>query len=229
MITSKQTSLFFLVILCMAILSLSYGDGRSNTTFCPEIEKQALLSLKQSLKPPSNPLLSSWNTNALNCCNWKGVVCSNPTGHVHRLHLPSQSLQGKLNLSTLLNLKHLTYLDLSRNKFEGTIPSLIGSFQNLEYLNLSHAGFHGGIPQTMGNLSNLHTLVLEGSGLNVDGLEWLSGLVRLEILNMNFVDLKKGINWLQIINALPRLLELRLRGCRLSSPSSNQCDFSSLA
>lgn len=217
MIASKHNALLLLVILCIANSFRLIG---SNSSFCPHIEKQALLSFKKSLNDPSN-LLSSWNID-VDCCKWEGVVCSNSTGHghVHQLHLRShdheaQSLHGKVNLSSLLHLKHLTYLDLSQNMFEGTIPSLIGSFTNLEYLNLSHAGFHGRVPHNMGNLSNLHTLILEDFGLNVDSLEWLSRLVELRQLNMNFVDLNKAIDWLQVINTLPSLVELHLSSCRL--------------
>ncbi|XP_042016428.1 receptor-like protein EIX1 [Salvia splendens] len=183
--------------------------------------------MKESLKI-TNHTLSLWNTTNSNCCVWNGVVCSDLTGHVHRLHLHSQSLHAKLNLSTLLDLKHLTYLDLSQNSFQGSIPSSIASLKNLEYLNLSNARFHGKIPPTIGNLSNLRTLVLEGSGQKVQGLEWLSGLVRLKHLNMNFVDIGRDNKWLEIINALPRLVELHLRGCKLLSPRIDHVNVTSL-
>ncbi|KAL8459334.1 hypothetical protein ACS0TY_036721 [Phlomoides rotata] len=115
---------------------LSYSVGNTTTLFlCPEIEKESLLSFKQSLKDPKN-LLSSWDGEVINCCKWKGVICNN--GHVHQLHLPGMSLDGKMN-SSLLNLKYLTYLDLSRSDLllGGTIPSFIGSFAKLEYLNMN--------------------------------------------------------------------------------------------
>ncbi|KAK6265593.1 hypothetical protein QUC31_016430 [Theobroma cacao] len=77
------------------------------------------------------------------CCDRAGVVCDNVTGHVLQLHLtnplsslvdfyPSDAeyeaferskLRGKINPS-LLDLKHLSYLDLSNNALEGIpIPS----------------------------------------------------------------------------------------------------------
>ncbi|KAL8459257.1 hypothetical protein ACS0TY_036655 [Phlomoides rotata] len=98
---------------------------------------------------------------------------------------------------SLLNLKYLKHLDLSRNTFSGeTIPSFIGSFPNLEYLNLSGSEFRGKIPRTIGNLLNLHTLDLKAfpyRGLEADSLEWLTGLSRLEYLNMDFVNLSAAI------------------------------------
>ncbi|XP_047947593.1 receptor-like protein EIX2 [Salvia hispanica] len=218
MITSKHRTFFFFLS-TIFFNSNSFTSTHGNTTFCHKIEKQALLTLKQSLNL-NNSTLSSWNTTNSNCCTWNGVVCSVPTSHVHRLHLSSHSLHGKINLSTLLGLKHLTYLDLSHNQFQGAIPPSIAMLKNLEYLNLSNAGFQGEIPRSIGNLSSLRTLVLEGSGQRVHGLGWLSGLVRLKHLNMNFIDLRSETNWLAIINALPRLAELHLSGCNLLSPLS---------
>ncbi|KAL7084558.1 hypothetical protein ACP275_14G230500 [Erythranthe tilingii] len=232
--------LFFLVILftisCFKLSCCATSgniNGGNISLVCPEIEREALLSFKASLEDPTN-MLSTWNISAdVNCCNWKGVVCSNITGgsHVHQLHLQNynprpprsfgkpQGLIGKINPS-LLNLKHLRYLNLSRNEFEETIPSFIGSITSLEYLDLSHAGFIGIIPHSIGNLSNLRTLRFEHHfyerSLGVDKLDWLSRLSQLEHLNMNYVNLSKASNWLQVINTLPSLVELRFGDCGLN-------------
>lgn len=214
-----------LVILCMIIsLKASYCTGQTNNGsshhLCPESEKEALLTFKQSLQDASN-ILSSWNASEVNCCNWERVVCDNLTGRVHQLHLqtdyPGQGLRGKISPS-LLSLEHLRYLNLSQNEFNETIPSFIGSFKRLEYLDLSDAGFRGRIPPSIGNLSNLHTLSLEDASLlDVDSLEWLTGLARLENLNMNSVNLSRAHNWLQVINTLPSLVQLHLSYCSLDS------------
>ncbi|KAH6835236.1 hypothetical protein C2S53_012400 [Perilla frutescens var. hirtella] len=215
-----------------------------NTIFCPEIEKQSLVNFKISLKDPGHTLLS-WDSE-VNCCKWRGVVCNNLTGHVHQLHLQSnpytfQGLSGKLNPS-LLNLKYLRYLDLSLNNFGETIPSFIGSFTYLEYLNLSLAGFHGKIPHTLGNLSHLYTLDLAGdpndglldlvkyrNQLDGDRLEWLSGLSKLEHLNMNCANLSRATNWPQVINTVPSLLQLHFQYCRLEYAASlNDVNITSL-
>ncbi|KAL8459283.1 hypothetical protein ACS0TY_036691 [Phlomoides rotata] len=209
----SHAALFSIFIFLIASsFKLSYCIGNHGLIFCPRIEKQSLQNFKLSLEDPES-ILSSWEGD-VNCCKWDGVVCNNLTGHVEELHL-QQGLRGKLNPS-LLDLKHLRYLDLSGNQFGATIPSFIGSFTNLEYLNFSDAGFHGRIPHDIGNLSNLHTLDL-GGNLNfvTDSLEWLSGLSQLEYLDMDFVNLKKATNWAQVINTLPSLVELHFQFCSL--------------
>jgi Leucine-rich repeat (LRR) protein len=140
---------------------------------------------------------------------------------------------GKINPS-LLDLKHLIYLDLSYNNFNGTqIPKFLGSMERLRYLNLSGAGFGGVIPHQLGNLSNLHYLNLGGYYYNlyVMNLQWLSGLPLLQHLDMSFVNLSQASDWLPDINKLPSLLELRMSGCYLSgsTPSTPSINFSSLA
>ncbi|CAA0841655.1 disease resistance family protein / LRR family protein [Striga hermonthica] len=183
---------------------------------CPEIEKQSLLTFKQSLNGSSN-LLPSWDSK-VDCCTWEDVVCRDVTGRVLRLDLKLYFLGGKINPS-LLNLKHLKYLDLSFNDFHENIPPFIGSLTSLEYLNLEDAGFYGKIPHNIGNLSNLHSLSLGTSRqqLDADSLEWLSGLPKLENLNMNGVNLRKATNWAQqVIYSLPSLVDLQMSSCSLN-------------
>lgn len=106
-----------------------------------------------------------------------GVGCDNSTSHVVKLDLrnPFQfsnysdeereifnksSFGGKISPS-LLNLKHLSYLDLSQNNFNGNNSTkFLGSLENLKYLNLSFSLFAGVIPPHLGNLSKLQYLDL---------------------------------------------------------------------
>ncbi|KAL9994416.1 putative leucine-rich repeat-containing, plant-type, leucine-rich repeat domain superfamily [Helianthus debilis subsp. tardiflorus] len=135
-------------------------------------------------------------------------------------------LRGDLNPS-LLHLKQLRHLDLSCNDFGGIqVPSFISSLGNLRYLNLSNSGFGGVIPPQLGNLSKVHILSL-GNNFDVEdvygtyestsmpNIQWLSSLRLLTHLDMNGVDLSKAINWFQVINTLPSLVELHLSNCEL--------------
>ncbi|WCJ38914.1 Receptor-like protein EIX2 [Euphorbia peplus] len=211
---------------------------------CTDIEKQALLQFKQSLQDPSSRL-SSWTADHDDCCQWEGVGCDLQTGKIIKLDLRnpynltypeyvmSQSevqvynfscLSGLIDAS-LLQLDQLEYLDLSVNNFHGVeIPRFIGSFKELKYLNLSHAYFAGMIPPNLGNLSNLEYLDLSPFSyteiyperLWLSDAKGLSGLSSLKYLNLRNANLSLVANtWVQALNGLPSLVELRLPHCDL--------------
>ena len=166
---------FILLLLCM-----------KPTTHlgCKEHERQALLKIKQDLIDDYG-LLSSWSFDQ-DCCTWSGVKCSNQTGHVIMLNLNvsyflSMSLRGKLNPS-LIELKYLSYLDVSNNDFnQSQILEFIVFLSNLRHLNLFNANFGRNIHFQLGNLSNLQYLDLSWNHFNKpESIEWLPQLSSLE-------------------------------------------------
>ncbi|KAK2639661.1 hypothetical protein Ddye_027456 [Dipteronia dyeriana] len=209
---------------------------------------------KQHLNHTSNRL-HSWITGDGDCCKWAGVVCDNITGHVLELHLGNpytevftsdgsesrnekeaeidafvrSRMGGKLNPS-LLDLKHLNYLDLSYNDFRGIrIPRFLASMESLTYLNLTRAGFSGMIPHQFGNLSNLRYLDLSKNSFSAENLFWLSSLPLLEHLDLSRVNLSKASDWLLEINTLPSLKVLKLASCELQHfPPLSIVNFSAL-
>ncbi|XP_059629358.1 receptor-like protein EIX2 [Cornus florida] len=266
LITSVVLTFDTIVVFCS-------GNNSSHHVVCVENERRALLKFKQDLSDPSNRLFS-WvaDQSGGDCCEWVGVVCNNLTGNVQELHLQNPFLDaifsyvgfdafasmlgGKLNPS-LQDLKHLTYLDLSGNNFNGIqIPSFIGSFGSLRYLNLSYARFGGVIPSQLGNLSGLHFLDLDGvfegviphqlgnlsnlhylrlggwydGNLYAHTLQWISGSSLLQHLHLESVNLSKAHDWLQQINMLPSLVELHLVYCGIHHfPPLHILNFTSLA
>ncbi|CAL5394873.1 unnamed protein product [Camellia sinensis] len=243
-----QTSVGILSLigfLTIAAIDFSVCNGNHDVVvMCRESEKQTLLQFKKDLEDPTNGL-SSWEVED-DCCKWEGVVCDNFTGHVLELNLRNSytdvvingfhqrydklSLYGKIN-PCLQKLNHLKYLDLSENYFTNIpFPPVIASMTQLQYINLSNAGFVGTIPHQLGNLSSLRSLSLRSS-MNVENLQWLAGLSRLEHLDLSYVNLVKVPNWLQVINNLPFLVELRLVGCQLDHfpPFLSAINFTSLA
>ncbi|KAJ9152724.1 hypothetical protein P3X46_026258 [Hevea brasiliensis] len=253
MSATSLTLAFPWFLFAATVFSLGLCHGSFNAG-CIESEREALLQLKLGLKDPSNRL-SSWDRD-VDCCEWPGVICDNLTNHVLELHLRSLSFEeyhasnatggyheywersafrGKISQS-LLNLKHLKYLDLSNNNFQGIhIPKFLGSMKSLRYLNFSRAGFGGMIPHQLGNLSNLQYLNLEGHGyyyyheIYVENLDWLSSLSSLEFLDLSSVNLSKALDWLDAMNKLPSLVELHLSYCSLSHKVPSNINFSSLA
>ncbi|THG08816.1 hypothetical protein TEA_024267 [Camellia sinensis var. sinensis] len=220
--------LFLIGFLTIAGIDFSFCNGNYDAVMCRKDEKRALLNFKKDLEDPTNGL-SSWKVRGDDCCTWQGVVCHNFTGHVIELKLGSSyadmfglslslSLSGKIN-PCLQKLKHLRYLDLSGNDFKGIpFPPVIASMTQLQYVDLSNAGFMGTIPHRLGNMSRLRSLNLKTDTygmMDVDNLQWLAGLSHLEHLDLSGVILAKAPNWLQVLNNLPFLVELRFRRCEL--------------
>ncbi|KAL6198717.1 hypothetical protein ACLB2K_028506 [Fragaria x ananassa] len=166
------------------------------------------------------------------------IAVNNLTGHVVRVDLRNEypyveedeesysqhlaynrsCLRGKINPS-LLSLKHLHYLDLSRNDFQGIqIPTFFGQLRSLRYLNVSYAAFGGDIPSSFANLSNLNHLDISRNFFETSSknLGWISHLSSLKYINLGNLYLgSRGESWFYAINMLPSLLELRLSSCRI--------------
>ncbi|XVF21388.1 hypothetical protein REPUB_Repub12eG0086300 [Reevesia pubescens] len=188
---------------------------------CIPAERQALLDFKKGLVNGRRFLLS-WTSGDEECCKWRGVGCDNKTGHVVMLNLHYYSympnhelLEGEIG-SSLLDLRHLIHLDLSNNLF-WSIPEFIGSLTELTYLNLSYNPFEGTIPSQLGNLSKLLSLDLNriyiDPIISTDDLDWLSRLSSLKSLRMSFTNFTKAKNWLQVIQSHPSLSILKLHKC----------------
>ncbi|WRX12785.1 Leucine-rich repeat - like 10, partial [Theobroma cacao] len=190
--------IFFGLCQCMRIANGFNPSAREAKIQCIEKERHALLMVKQSLIDDYGHL-SSWGNEdgKKDCCQWRGVQCSNRTRHVIKLDLSNpwtsnhnlleyNPLRGKINPS-LLELQHLRYLNLSGNKFK------------LRYLNLNSAGLSSTILDQLGNLSDL------------------------QHLNLSWSNLTDAKDWPQLLNMLPYLEDLKLSGChlpRILSPPS---------
>lgn len=223
-ISITQFILFNLV--CIQKLSIASSS-------CIEKERNSLIEFKNSLVDESGRL-SSWFGSE--CCSWKGVICSNKTGHILKLHLHNPMpfdidrfynsddydykssysktcLSGHLN-SALLDLKNLMSLDLSYNNFSGSeIPKFFGSFNKLMHLNLSVTRFQGNVPPDLGNLSMLQNLDMSdfwNNRLSSNNLGWISNLSSLKHLDLSGVHLGQAKDWLDSVNALPSLTKLNL-------------------
>ena len=157
----------------------------------------------------------------------KRISCNNLTGHVTTLvslNTPA-SLGGKIH-SSICELQHLTFLDLSDNDLQGEIPKCIGSLGKLIELKLALNEIVGSIPHTLANLSNLKKLDLQDNYLDANDHEWLSHLSNLRYLGLSNINLSRVVDWPSSISKIPSLLELYLDHCAL--PQVNPKSFSHL-
>jgi hypothetical protein len=91
-------SITLLGLLLSIRTTMSFGlNMRNSKVGCIEEERQSLLKFKQGLIDDAN-LLSSWGTQE-DCCKWKGIECSNQTGHVFKLDLRTKVFFYRLNSS----------------------------------------------------------------------------------------------------------------------------------
>ncbi|XP_054817000.1 receptor-like protein EIX1 [Prosopis cineraria] len=213
---------------------------------CIEEERHALLKFRDSSDNYSRDVLV-WE--GKECCKWKGVKCNGIIGHVVKIDLSpitnpmveklknghgpcfvNCTLTSKAMSPSLLELKHLSYLDLCFVDFQQShIPPFLGSMEQLRYLNLSHCSFWGCVPQYLGNLTNLQ--ILDLNGVYVDGLwvwrdqflymddfTWVSQLSSLRYINMGGVLIENDMNIImQVIYNLPFLLQANFMHCQFFS------------
>ncbi|WMV07090.1 hypothetical protein MTR67_000475 [Solanum verrucosum] len=76
-------------------------------------------------------------------------------------------------------------IDLSRNRFEGNIPSIIGDLVGLRTLNLSQNRLEGHIPASLHQLSVLESLDLSSNKISGEIPQQLASLKSLEVLNLS--------------------------------------------
>ncbi|KAL8107074.1 hypothetical protein AgCh_023752 [Apium graveolens] len=162
---------------------------------CIETERNALLDIKRGLAGGTFSNLSSWGSSQAqkNCCAWSGVRCDHNTGHVTQLNLSQrQNFYTKypnsvsaLNISSLLHLRNLDYLDLSWNTFSDPNLSSIGSLTNLEHLDLSNADIQGVFLDELGNLSKLSYLDLSSIELSSRVPKFIASFTSLTYLDLS--------------------------------------------
>ncbi|CAL9016382.1 unnamed protein product [Prunus brigantina] len=186
----------------LLLLFCLFGDvGLASTnvkSICIEEGRQALVRFNQDLKDPFGRL-SSWVGH--DCCQWEGISCNNRTGHVAKMDLRSpypyprkpdeewgSSLGGKINPS-FLSLKHLYYLDLSLNNFEGIpIPKFFGELKSLSYDPISLNITYDWVPSfKLYSIDIRHCKVGPGFGI------WLQSQTELQIVTLSSTGISYSI------------------------------------
>ncbi|KAG5534871.1 hypothetical protein RHGRI_022856 [Rhododendron griersonianum] len=215
-----------LFALLFITITIDFSCGSStieSNVSCLENERRALIDFKENLtydEAHAAHRLRSWV--GKDCCTWKGVGCSWRTGHVIKLDLrnpiPYQGtdypvyqfnkLTGEMTPS-FVDLKHLSYLDLSGNNLYSDLDFL-GSLKCLRYLNLSFLNLDGKVPHNLGNLSRLQYLDLSGNLFGGPIPNTLGSLTSLTVLDLHWNNFNDTIKEPYVLCNLSRLVYMDL-------------------
>jgi Leucine-rich repeat (LRR) protein len=133
-----------------------------NVTEIPLLECKALVKLYDSTDGDHWKDRTGWKeTNTP--CSWKGIDNNCKNGHVTRLYLQYNQLNGSLP-EELGNLKELTVVNMANNDLSGPIPTELIQLSKLWSLNLENNQFSGSIP-TFNCDSQLEYLLLKNNEL----------------------------------------------------------------
>ncbi|PHU03699.1 hypothetical protein BC332_28950 [Capsicum chinense] len=118
---------------------------------------------------------------------WLGTLPSLMIGVDFSVYDNSLTIATKgLDLSFVRVLRSMNkIINLSRNRFEGHIPNMIGDLVGLRTLNLSHNGLEGHIPASLQHLSVLESLDLSSNKIGGEIPPQLAFLTFLEVLNLS--------------------------------------------
>ncbi|KAK3160839.1 hypothetical protein QOZ80_1BG0065560 [Eleusine coracana subsp. coracana] len=87
----------------------------------------------------------------------------------------------------------LVVIDMSNNRFSGSIPRTVGNLTSLLVLNMSHNALTGPIPGELGRLVQIESLDLSWNRLTGEIPRQLAALTALEWLNLSYNDLSGSI------------------------------------
>lgn len=189
-------------------------------------------------------LKQNWLT-GVTFCSFHGISCD-ADGHVEKIDLPGNGLQGIIDPSIFTDCKHLVEFNIATNKYlGGPVPKEIGQASNLCLFEAYQCNLTGILPDVFSNLTHFNTaycaqpkLDLHFNNLNgplppsignMDGLPYISiannaftGSIPLSWFNLlKLTTLGIAFNpllngTLDIIGSLPSLSVLFARGCSLT-------------
>ena len=150
--------ILFILIVYLFLLSLA----QVNTARICSVEKNALAALEDLFIATSGQSWdwktgngSKWSFNGTvysdPCLDaWQGITCDGNSTQskcaIEMLSLPQYNLRGTIPNSVASFLTNLTFLDLSYNSINGTLPDKIFQMQSLVTLNISNNYIWGSFP-----------------------------------------------------------------------------------
>ncbi|KAJ4838219.1 hypothetical protein Tsubulata_042652 [Turnera subulata] len=196
MANSKQFQPFLLVVLAFS--------GFIPCLCCPQFQREALLQFKSLIFPKYDSSdLNSWNSSSSDCCQWKRVTCSGTNvapkqviglslNFVGASYFPSDALSPLFLLRSLVNipgvglanLTALVKLDMSANKFNGSLPGDLFSLSKLEFLDLTDNMIKGHVDRSLGSLRSLKEFYLDNNFVKGEIPAEIGNITDLQIFSL---------------------------------------------
>ena len=117
-----------------------------------------------------------WLSNVVSPCNWYGIVCDETLSHVAELLLPANNLSGVLPQNSIGNLFRLATFNINSNRVGGEIGDSLASIKSLSEILLSRNAFQGDIPTSFGQLIGYSFSLFDASHNMLSGFlpGWIS-------------------------------------------------------
>lgn len=181
----------------------------------------ALLQLKAHIAlDPRNFFAHNWNlsaatntSNSNSVCNWVGVTCDSRHRRVTGLSIPKLGLGGIIP-PHVANLSFLVSLNISGNRFHGTLPNELWHLPRLRIIDLSSNSISGNLFDDICNsLTELESFDVSSNQITGQLPSSLGDCSKLKRLSVSFNELTGRIP--QNIGNLTELMELYLNGNNL--------------
>lgn len=175
------------LLLLLALSNLPSSTGQAVDTppassSSSEAEAQLLLEFKRQVVDPGGAL-QDWDEYPRRPpCQFSGVTCSGPDGHVTGVAIQNLSLSGPIS-GALFRLPHLRNVSLGQNGFYGGVPEEVANCTGLTWLNVSNNALSGRL-QDLSGLKDLQVLDVSTNGFTGAFPEWVSGLQGLVQLSI---------------------------------------------
>ncbi|KAK9663653.1 hypothetical protein RND81_14G106300 [Saponaria officinalis] len=155
-------TLFYMWLTYSTCHTITGTNNKDVQVQCSDKERDALLQFKHGIHVDHCGLLASWGGDP-DCCQWDSIYCDNDTGTVIDLQLLgyvsdknySSCLEGTIS-GSLVELKHLKYLDLSGNnlQFDKHAMNSLGKLCRLQTLSLDDNNITQEFSQVLQSLSS---------------------------------------------------------------------------
>ncbi|KAL7252588.1 hypothetical protein ACSBR1_007201 [Camellia fascicularis] len=129
------------------------------------------------------------------------------------LNLSKNKFLGSLSFLCSISGVELNYLDLSNNQLAGELPDCLGKFEALSILSLAYNNLSGAIPNSIGSLSQIQTLHLRNNNLSGELPSSLKSCTELRIIDL-------GVN--RFTGKLPAWIGTHLTNLIVVSLRSNE-------